>query len=206
MQNDVLDFPERNQVAQRLLPGKKPHGFTAVLSLVRAKKFAGFKSSAEKMKIVDQGVTYLRCGKHRWQLRLPDALGHPRAGRPLAKMLFDVRREALDLFVLVLGRNHRQNRLVESAADHFHLLAFHQRAQLFEIFRMIFLNPNQQWSRIMQSRADFGVFFEMLDEWKIGALVAAFQYVFEISDGLMGVNQQGQMEFWRHGDVSGLHP
>jgi len=57
----------------------------------------------------------------------------------------------------------------------------------------------------MQSRADFGVFFEMLDEWKIGALVAAFQYVFEISDGLMGVNQQGQMEFRRHGDVSGLH-
>ena len=58
----------------------------------------------------------------------------------------------------------------------------------------------------MQSSTDFGVLFEELDERQVGALVAAFENVFKISYRLMGVNQQGQMEFWRHGDVSGLHP
>jgi len=50
------------------------------------------------------------------------------------------------------------------------------------------------------------VLLEVFDEWKVRPLVAAFEYVFKIPDWLMGVNQQGQMEFRRHRDVSALHP
>jgi len=53
------------------------------------------------VKIVDQRVTYLSRSQHRRKLRLPNAFGKPRAGWTFAKMFFDVRREALNLFVLI---------------------------------------------------------------------------------------------------------
>ena len=121
-------------------------------------------------------------------------------------MLFDVCGKPLDLLALVVRRNDRKDRLVKSAAHHFHLLAFHERAQQFKIFRVMFLDPGQQRPRIVQSGANFLVLLEVFDERQIRALVAPFKYVFKISDGLVRVNQQGQMKFCRHGNDSGLHP
>src|ERR1700756_3229604 len=48
--------------------------------------------------------------------------------------------------------------------------------------------------------------FEVFNKGKIRALVTALKDIFEISGWLMCVNQQRQMEFWRHGDGPGLHP
>jgi hypothetical protein len=49
------------------------------------------------------------------------------------------------------------------------------------------------------------MFLEMFDERKIGAPVAALKDVFKISGRLVGMDEQGQMKFWRHEDVPGLH-
>src|SRR5258705_2233688 len=117
-----------------------------------------------------------------------------------------MRGEPLDRFALIFRRNHRQYRLVKSAANHFHLLAFYKRSQQLEIFWMILLDPRKQRPGKVQRSANPSMPFNVLDKWKVRALVATFENVFEISDGLVCVNQQGQMKFWRHGDVPGLHP
>jgi len=58
----------------------------------------------------------------------------------------------------------------------------------------------------MQRRANPLVFFEVLNKGKISVLVAALKNILKISGRLVRVNQQRQMEFWRHGDDPGLHP
>jgi hypothetical protein len=42
----------------------------------------------------------------------------------------------------------------------------------------------------MQGSANSRVFFQVLGEWKIGALITAFENVFEISNWLVRMNQQ----------------
>jgi hypothetical protein len=48
------------------------------------------------------------------------------------------------------------------------------------------------------------VLLKVLQEREVGALVATFEYILKIPNRLMGVKQQRQMEFGRHGDVPGL--
>ena len=69
------------------------------------------------MKIVHQGVLHLGCSKHRGQLWFPNTFCEPRAGWSLAKMFIKVGSQSLDLFTLIFGRNHRENGLVETAAN-----------------------------------------------------------------------------------------
>ena len=47
----------------------------------------------------------------------------------------------------------------------------------------------------MQAEADAGMAGEHVDEGKIGILIRAFEHVVEISDRLMGVNQEDEFEF-----------
>jgi hypothetical protein len=105
-------------------------------------------------------------------------------------MFFEIRGQPLDLFALIFRGNHRQYRLVESAADHFHLFAFYKRSQQLEIFRMMLLYPRKQRPGKVQGRANSRVLFKVLDKWKIRVLVAALENVFEISGGLVCVDQE----------------
>src|SRR5258708_2119899 len=127
--DDVFDLSEWHQIAQRLLAGEKAHTLSAILGLIGAKKFLRLKSRGQKVKIVDQRVIYLGGSQHRRKLRFPNAFGKPDDGWPFAKMFFDVRREALNLFVLVFGRDDSQNRLVKSATNHFHFPALDPGAE-----------------------------------------------------------------------------
>jgi hypothetical protein len=52
----------------------------------------------------------------------------------------------------------------------------------------------------MKAQADPGMLLEMLQKRKIGVGVGFFENVLKIAAGLMGVNEQGEMETLRHGD------
>jgi hypothetical protein len=47
---------------------------------------------------------------------------------------------------------------------------------------------------------DAGVLFEMFDEGEIGRVVRFFENMLEIAAGLVGVDEQGEMEILGHGD------
>ena len=112
-------------------------------------------------------------------------------------MFFDVVGEAGDLFVAVFRRNGDQDRLIKSAAGHFHLAALHQRAQQIEIFGMGALDPFQQRAGVMQAHANRRMAREDLNERQIRLRVGALDHVIKISDRLMRVNEEDKLKF-RH--------
>ena len=97
-------------------------------------------------------------------MRFPDALGQPRAGRALAKMVLEIIGETYELHALVRGGNGNENRLVETAADHFDLAAFHQSFQTLKIFRAVLFDPGEQWAGVMEADVDTRVLLECLDK------------------------------------------
>ena len=135
--------------------------------------------------------------ERRGQLRFPDAFGEPGAARTLAEMFFDVIGETRDLLVAVFGRNGDQDRLVETAADDFHLAALHQRAQQIEIFGMGAFDPFQQRAGEMQTHANGRMAREDLNERQVGLRVGALDHVVKVSDRLVRVNEEDKLKF-RH--------
>jgi hypothetical protein len=62
------------------------------------------------------------------------------------------------------------------------------------------LDPCKKGAGIVEAETTAGMFFEMLDKGKIGIVVGLFEDMAEITAGLVSVNEQGEMEFLRHGD------
>ena len=186
---------ERNQIAKRLQPGQDLHRVPEIFGNVITKKLFEFESGAEEMIVVDEGVIHVRVRKAGWDVRLPDALGQPRAARPGLEMLFGVCSQTRDLLPTIFGRNRHQDRLVKAAADDFDLSRGSQRAKFVEIFRMHALQPFKQRARIVQADADRGMAFKYFDERQVGIPVCAFEHSVEIADRLVGVDQEDELEF-----------
>ena len=55
---------------------------------------------------------------------------------------------------------------------------------------MILFEPDQQRAGIVECEPNSRMLFDALNERKIGALVATFEYFFEISDWLVRVQQK----------------
>ena len=51
----------------------------------------------------------------------------------------------------------------------------------------------------MKADVHAGVPFKGFDEWQIATIVGLLENVIEIADGLMRVDEEDQMELWRHG-------
>src|SRR5580704_2980803 len=189
----------RNQISQQLQTRNQMHARAHILGNERAAKPPRFKPRSQKVIVIHQRVMHSGRGKRRRKLRLPNALRQPTAARPMPEMLLDVISQPLNLLAPVLRRNRNQNRLVISAANHFHLPARHQQTQQLEIFRMRLLNPLQQTSRKMQTNANLRLPLEQLHKGKIRMSVGLLDDAIEVSDRLVSVYQKNKLEF-RHGE------
>jgi hypothetical protein len=115
-------------------------------------------------------------------------------------MMLDVAGEPRDLLALVRWRDRNQDRLIKAAADHLDLAVLHQDPQPLEIFRMMFFDPREKRAGVVKTDVDAGMFFEQLHEGQVAAGIGLLENVLEIAARLMRVNQQNQVELWRHGE------
>src|SRR5215471_7270030 len=191
IRNNVLDFAKWNEIAQRLLPGVQPHAFAAVFGDVRPEEFFGFESSRKEVHVVNKRVGDAGGSKCGWKLRLPNALRQPRSRRAPPKMFFEISCESCDLLELILGQDGDEYRLVEAAADQFDLCALDQFFQTRKIFGPMLLDPPQKRPGIMKTETNAGIFFKVLQEGKVGILIRLLKNAFEITAGLVSVNEQG---------------
>jgi len=152
------------------------------------------------MHVVHERVGNVRGGKNSGKLRLPNALGEPRARRNPAKVFFDIGGQTRDLFALIFGRDGNQDRFVKTAANEFDLTALDQSSQASEILRPVLFDPCEERAGIVEAEVNSWVRFEVLDEREIRSVVGLFEDVLEIAAGLVCVNEQGEMEFLGHGD------
>ena len=146
------------------------------------------------MHVVDERVSDAGGGENGWNLRLPDTLGQPGAGRFLAEFFAEVFAHAMNLLDLVLRRNGNEDRFVEAATDHFHLLARGKFAKLLQELRMAQFEPFEQRTCIMESHADARVPRQAIDERQIGALVGLLEHGIKIPDRLVAMDQEDEME------------
>jgi len=102
--------------------------------------------------------------------------------------------------VLIFGRDGNQDRFVEAAANEFDLTALDESSQASEILRPVLFDPGEERAGIVKAKVNFWVRFKALDEGKIRCLVGPLEDMLEITAGLVCVNEQGEMEFLRHGD------
>src|ERR1700735_2114859 len=127
-------------------------------------------------------------------MRLPHTLGEPCAARTNAQMTFEVIREARDLFQAIGRRNCDENRLVKSAAEQFDLPIANQRAQAIEVWGGISLGSFQQAAAEMHAEANRRMCREHVEKRQIALGVGALDHVVEIADGLVSVDQKGELE------------
>jgi hypothetical protein len=118
-------------------------------------------------------------------------------------MFFDVVRQTQDLVLAVLGRDGDEDRFVETAADDFNLAAGDELVEAMEIFGMRAFDPFEQRAGVVKAQMDRGMPREKFDKREVAILVGAFDYVFEISNRLMRVNQRNEFEFPHWGTTSG---
>src|ERR1700722_18347374 len=112
-------------------------------------------------------------------------------------MLLDVVGEPRDLFMPILRRNGDEDGLIESATDHLDLAASHESAQKLKVFRMRCFDPFKQRTGIVQPHANRRMAAQKLDERQIRLRIRALEYVVEISDRLVRMDQEDELEF-RH--------
>ena len=132
---------EGQQVAQNLQAGKNAHGLAAIFADVIAVELVELETGSEEMHVVHQRVFHARRSQRVRRLRLPDALGEPRAIGLAAEFFEQIFAHQLNLPELVLGRNGNQDRFVKAAADQFHLPARGQFPKMVEELRMAALHP-----------------------------------------------------------------
>ena len=198
--DDLFDFAEWHEVAKLFLAGIEPDAPAAIFGDIGAEEFFGFESSREKVDVIDKRVSDVCRGKDGGELRFPNALSKPRAGRDTTEVPFEVGSKAHDLFALIFQRNGNENGFIKAAADEFHLTALDQFFQAGEILRAMLLDPSEKRAGIVKPEMDAGMFFELFDERKIGSVVGFLEHVLEIAAGLMGVNEQSEMKNLGHGD------
>ena len=200
VRDDLLDLAERDEIAERFVSGKEADGLAAIFRDVVSEKLLRLEARGEKVDVIDKRVRHVcgsECGR---KLRFPDALGKPGAGRKLAEMTFEIGGQARDLFALIFRRNRNQNGLVKTAAHELDLAALDQFFQAGEIFGAMLFDPGEERTGIVQAEMNARMFFQLLDEREIRSVVGFFQDMLEIAAGLVGVNEQGEMEILGHGD------
>src|SRR6266481_5113889 len=74
-----------------------------------------------------------------------------------------------------------------------------------EILRMILFHPGKERTGIVEAEAHTRMLFQQLDKGEVAVLVRILKNMVKIAAGLMGVNQQDEMETLRHEGGSILH-
>ena len=200
IRDDLFDFAEGDEVAQRLVARIEPHGLAAIFGDVVSEKLLRLEAGGEEVDVIHKRVGDVCGGECGWKLGFPDTFGEPSAGGKLAEMSFEIGGEARDLFSLIFRRDRNQNGFVKAAANELDLAALDQFFQAREIFGAMFFDPGEERAGVVQAEMNARMFFQFLDKGEITGIVGFFQDMLEIAAGLVGVNEQSEMETLGHGD------
>jgi hypothetical protein len=85
------------------------------------------------------------------------------------------------------------------SADDFNSTDRNQRPNAIQILRMPFRDPHHQRAGGVQRDLQLIVGLEHLEEWQVAILVGLFKHTVEISDRLVVVQYQAEMDVMRHG-------
>jgi len=116
-------------------------GFTR--SVAREVASRGIRAGEQEVMVVHQRVRDPRALEDARELGLPHALGDPGAARRHAEAPLQILRHSLELPLLIPGRDHGEDRLVEGPGEKLHLVPGDQRAEHIQNSVLVGLQPLQ---------------------------------------------------------------
>ena len=151
-----------------------------------------FQPRLLEMIIVEDRVFDAGGGNIGNQALLPDAFRHPHAPNARLKQLLQISGIGSNLADPIRGWDHRQDRLVESAAHDLDLTPSHQSPQAVHIFRLVVDQPFHQAAAGVQGQRDFRIAFDQVEKGSVTVAVGAFKDAVEIPDRLMIVQTKDE--------------
>ena len=148
---------ERDEVAQLHAPGEHDHRKSLVLGDVRLAGLVLLQTRAEEVLVVEDGVGDAGFSEQRRKMRLPHALGQPRAEGPLPEDRVHAVGERADLTDAVAARHTDEHRLVVATGEELDLTAPHEVGKVADDVGPIGLEPVQERSGEMEARLHFGM-------------------------------------------------
>ena len=186
----IIHAAKRKQVAKFLQTRNQFDGLAPIFGNVIAVQFLHLASRGQEMAVVHQRVFDARFGQCCGQLRFPNTLRKPCPTGTLAKLLFDEVCKTPDLLDLIFKGNRNQNWFVEASAHDLDLALGRKRRNLLNVFGVMFGNPFEQRTGIMQPEPDARMPRDALQKWQIGPLVGSLHHIVEVPDRLVRVDEQ----------------
>src|SRR5256885_8031801 len=122
----LADIAERDEVAQAGAGRVQDEREALILGDEGFAEVLATESALEEVVLVEDSVRDAGLGKDRRQVRLPDALGEPRAERAPAEDRRDAISERADLADRIATRHPNQDGLVVAAREQLDLAALHE--------------------------------------------------------------------------------
>ena len=145
---------ERDEVAELHASGEDDHRKALVFSDVRLAELLRAEACLEEMVVVENGVRDAGLREERRQMRLPDALGEPRAERTLAEDGVHAIAERADLPDAVASRDADEDGLVVAPREELDLPAADEVREVADDIGSVRLEPIQQGAGEVEARFD----------------------------------------------------
>src|SRR5207253_7441843 len=166
----LTDIAERDEVAEPGVRRIEDEREALVLGDERFAELVAAEPRLEEMLFVEDRVRDAGLGEHRWQMRLPHALGEP---GPKGSAPEDRRHpvgERADLPDRVAARDADEDRLVVAAGEQLDLPALHEIGEVADDVGSVALEPVEERAGEVERRFHFGMPIERSHERRIRAL------------------------------------
>ena len=188
--DQFLRHAKRNQVAQILADREDRQGMAFLLGQVIARQRVGVEPGVHEVRVIENRVAEPRRRELLGQPPIPRPLGQPEAAGDRPEPVVQPLREERDLSHRVAVRNHRQDRLVESAAQQLDLIGHHELGEPVQETRLFLLEPLQQRARVVQGQPDARVLLQQIEKGAVAAIIGHAEHVAEIPHRLVVVNAE----------------
>ncbi len=194
----LFGIAEGDRVPQLLAPREDRHHAAVVLGRVVTGQVVVGQSGGLEVEVVEHGV--LDAGGHEvaGERLLPNTLGDPHAADRRPQAVFEPLGVHADLAHPVAGRDHRQDRLEERAADDLNPPLGDQFGQPIDVARVVGVEPLHERAAGVQRDLQPLIAAEDFEEGPVAVLVGLLENVLKVADRLVIVENEGKADGLGH--------
>ena len=190
---------EGNHIAEVFADGKDGEGGAVALGEPVAVELVVGEAGRLEVGVVENRPLDAGGGDVAGHPRIPDPFGHPHAGHLRLEPAFEPLRRQSNLADAITGRQHREHRLIERAADDFNLAFGDQTGHAVEVVGMVTVEPLHQRTAGVEGQPNAGMTFEQFQQRQVAVVVGLFDDPIEVADWLVVMEDEDEPNGRRHG-------
>ncbi len=165
-----------------------------VLGQVVAEQVVVREAGAVEVEVVEEDVFDAGLGQVGGERLLPDPLGEPGAADVGTEVFLEILGIRADLPDPVAAGDHRQDRLIEPAAEDLDPTGFDHRPQSPHVPRLMLDEPLQERPRGVEDEGDLRVVLHHVEERPVAEAICLVEHAVEVADGLVVVEGEDEAD------------